>query len=126
MTNHRFTPASSHHDFLQLVLRQYVPCTANVVCKIPSVISFEADCVLPLAMNTAALALFGSGNLGLLMPSIQPRALEDWILIYGGSTSVGVTAIQLAKASGAEIVTIASRHNHDSCKTLGANLVFDY
>lgn len=46
--------------------------------------------------------------------------------MYGGSSSVGTTAIQLAKAAGATVVTTASKHSHEYCKELGADKVFDY
>ncbi|CAD0042387.1 unnamed protein product [Aureobasidium pullulans] len=48
------------------------------------------------------------------------------ILIWGGSSSVGSTAIQLAVASGVQVITTASKHNHDYCSKLGAKAVIDY
>ena len=82
--------------------------------------------MLPLAVNTAALGLFGRDHLALPMPSTSPERSNIAIFIYGGSTSVGATAIQLAKAAGVAVVTVASATNHAYCKALGADHVFDY
>lgn len=48
------------------------------------------------------------------------------MLIWGGSTSVGTNAIQLAHAAGYDVITTASPHNADYLRTLGADQVFDY
>ena len=47
------------------------------------------------------------------------------IFVYGGSSSVGQYAIQLAKLSGYKVVTTASKRNHELVRSLGADLVFD-
>jgi Zn-dependent alcohol dehydrogenase len=47
-------------------------------------------------------------------------------LVWGGSTSVGCNAIQLATAAGYEVIATASPRNHDYLKKLGAVEVFDY
>lgn len=104
----------------------YVPCPANVACKIPENVSFEEGCVLPLAVNTAAQGLFAKGHLELPMPSLNPKPSDTAIFIYGGSTSVGATAIQLAKAAGVFVVSVAGKANHEFCKSLGADIVLDY
>ena len=59
-------------------------------------------------------------------PEDKPKPLERVVLVWGGSSSVGSCAIQLAVASGAEVVTTASPKNADYCKDLGAAEVFDY
>lgn len=47
------------------------------------------------------------------------------LFVYGGSSSVGQYAIQLAKLSGYKVITTASKRNHVLVKNLGADLVFD-
>lgn len=51
---------------------------------------------------------------------------ERTILIYGGSTTTGLMAIQLAKLSGMMVVTTCSPANFDLVKERGADHVFDY
>lgn len=47
-------------------------------------------------------------------------------MVWGGGSSVGSCCIQLAVASGAEIITTASPRNFEYCKKLGAKECFDY
>ena len=47
------------------------------------------------------------------------------LFVYGGSSSVGQYAIQLAKLSGYKVVSTASQRNHELVKSFGADLVFD-
>jgi NADPH:quinone reductase-like Zn-dependent oxidoreductase len=47
-------------------------------------------------------------------------------LVWGGSSSVGATAIQLAVGAGVKVVSVASKHNLDKLKDLGAAAAFDY
>jgi putative PIG3 family NAD(P)H quinone oxidoreductase len=49
------------------------------------------------------------------------------VLIHGGSSGIGTTAIQLAKAFGAEVyVTAGSKDKCDACETLGAKRAINY
>jgi len=78
-----------------------------------------------LRLNTAFQALFGSRALKLAQPFGPNPQGEGWIFIYGGSTSVALYAIQLAKLSGYKIATVASTRNHELLKNYGADAVFD-
>ena len=49
------------------------------------------------------------------------------ILIHGGSSGIGLTAIQLAKAFGADVfTTVGNEEKAAFCKSIGANHVFNY
>lgn len=51
----------------------------------------------------------------------------EWLLVQGGSSGIGVTAIQLAKARGARvIVTAGSDDKGAACVALGADHAIDY
>ena len=51
----------------------------------------------------------------------------ETLLVQGGSSGIGVTAIQLAKAWGATvIVTVGSAEKADACLALGADHAIDY
>jgi len=51
----------------------------------------------------------------------------ETLLVHGGSSGIGVTAIQLAKASGATvIVTVGSADKAAACRALGADDAIDY
>ncbi|KAJ6125616.1 zinc-binding oxidoreductase CipB [Penicillium samsonianum] len=98
----------------------------RLAAPLPSELSFEQGAVLPLAISTAAAGLYLPEYLGLPLPLTVPQPIGKTVLIWGGSSSVGATAIQFAVASGLEVITTASSSNHAFVKSLGAKQVFDY
>jgi len=79
--------------------------------------------VLPISISTAASGLFV--QLKLPFPTLTPKATGKTILIWGGSSSCGSSAIQLAVAAGWNVATTASKSNHEYVRSLGASKVFD-
>ncbi|KAG8163003.1 hypothetical protein KVR01_007481 [Diaporthe batatas] len=76
--------------------------------------------------------------MGLPLPVVDPgleplllgnnitRTSERTILIYGGSTTTGLMAIQWAKLSGMLVITTCSAANFELVKKMGADHAFDY
>jgi len=51
----------------------------------------------------------------------------EWLLVHGGTSGIGTTAIQLGKAFGALVITTAgSDAKCDACKSLGADVAVNY
>ena len=98
----------------------------HMASPIPDEMAFENAAVLPLGLSTAACGLFEKDQLALQHPSAHPVPTGKTLLVWGGSTSVGSNAIQLAVAAGYEVVTTASPKNFDYVRKLGAGQVFDY
>ena len=105
----------------------YTILRTNMTAEIPDGISFEAAAVVPLGCSTAAAGLFEDALLNLRYPT-EPAAPStgQTVLIWGGASSVGSNAIQLAVAAGYSVITTASSKNFDYVKKLGASEVFDY
>ena len=104
----------------------YSRAEANITPVLPSKISYTDGTVLPLALDTAAHGLYGpasEGFLGLAKPSLKPSDSGKTIVVWGGSSSVGALTIQLAVASGAKVIAVASSRNFDFCKQAGASEV---
>ena len=93
--------------------QQYTVIRANMASPIPSSMSYERACVLPLCLSTAACGLFQKDFLALLYPILSPKPNGKTVLIWRSSTSVGSNAIQLAVAAGYEVITTASPKNFD-------------
>jgi len=72
---------------------------------------------LPETYFTVWANMFGHGRL----------AAGETVLIHGGSSGIGVTAIQLAKAFGARVITTAGNAAKcAACLELGADAAIDY
>lgn len=104
----------------------YTVLLVNASSPIPSTLSYESAAVLPLGVSTAACGLFQKDQLGLQYPSTSPKPTGKTLLVWGGSTSVGCNAIQLAVAAGYEVITTCSPRNFAFVKKLGASQAFDY
>ncbi len=104
----------------------YTVLLAHMAAPIPRTMPYENAAVLPLALSTAACGLFQKDQLALQHPSATPTPTGQTLLVWGGSTSVGSNAIQLAVAAGYEVITTSSPRNFDYVTKLGARQVFDY
>ncbi|KAF2816966.1 GroES-like protein [Mytilinidion resinicola] len=103
----------------------YSATTEKMVAKLPSGISYADGAVLPIGLGTAAAGLFQKTTLDLPYPQLDVKPNGQILLIWGGSSSVGSGAIQLAKAAGFEVAATASSRNHGYLKDLGAAYIFD-
>ncbi|RDW85958.1 zinc-binding alcohol dehydrogenase-containing protein cipB [Coleophoma crateriformis] len=115
-------------DNTRAAFQDYPILHEALASPIPNTMAYEEAVVLPLALLAAAWALFQKSFLGLAYPSVQDNkgTSGETVLIWGGSTSVGCNAIQLAVAAGYEVITTASPKNFNLTKKLGASQVFDY
>lgn len=51
----------------------------------------------------------------------------EWLLVHGGTSGIGVTAIQLGAALGAKVIaTAGSAQKCEACRALGAHRAVDY
>lgn len=101
---------------------KYTLANEFISFKVPKSISPEAAATVPLACCTAWLALFSKDCLVIDRKSGK----ETSVLIWGGSSSVGLYAIQIARQHNFNVVTVCSPKHHERVKSLGADHVFDY
>ncbi|TVY19982.1 Dehydrogenase orsE [Lachnellula arida] len=104
--------------------QHYTTCREILISEVPNSVPLANAAVLPLAIGTASTGLFK--HLKLPFPSVDPKPTGKTILIWGGSSSVGSTAIQLALAAGLTVATTAGAHNKAYVKELGATHIFDH
>ncbi|MDQ1085450.1 NADPH:quinone reductase-like Zn-dependent oxidoreductase [Microbacterium sp. SORGH_AS 344] len=107
--------------------QEFTTLLERLTAPTPDDLSDEEAAVFPLGLSTAACALFQPAHLGLRMP-VGPASEEknEVVMVWGGSTSVGMNAIQLARAAGYTVVTTASAKNADAVRSLGADVVVDH
>jgi NADPH:quinone reductase-like Zn-dependent oxidoreductase len=95
---------------------EYVSVPVAVMSSKPANLSFEEAAAVPMAAVTALQGLRRHGDL-------QPT---QRILINGATGGVGSFAVQIAKASGAEVTAVTSTRNLDLVRSLGADHLVDY
>jgi len=106
--------------------QNYTVVLAHMAAPLPDSLAYENAAVLPLALSTAACGLFQTDHLALEHPCSAPVPTGRTLLVWGGSTSVGSNAIQLAVAAGYDVVTTCSPRNFGYVRKLGASRVFNY
>ncbi|EYB23449.1 hypothetical protein FG05_11454 [Fusarium graminearum] len=103
--------------------RTYCIADERISFKLPATVESREACAIPLAINTAYLALFSKVSLNLQK---EAPSNDCHILIWGGSSIVGYFAIQLARLHGYVVTTTCSTQNIEYLKKAGATHVFDY
>lgn len=107
--------------------QKYTILRTNLSTKIPDKYSYEEFSVFPLCASTACAGLFHPEFLNLQLPTHPPqKPTGEVLLVWGGASAVGGSAIQLAVAAGYEVITTSSPKNFEAMKKLGASFVVDY
>ncbi|KAK5086888.1 hypothetical protein LTR05_004058 [Lithohypha guttulata] len=106
---------------------EYAIAPDHTTFHLPPAMSFEEAATIPLAALTAAVAVFR--NLQLPTPW-NPATKPTPFVVYGGSTSVGSFAIQLARNSNIHPIISVAGSGKDHVKSLldtsKGDVVFDY
>ena len=108
----------------------YVVTTENVLAKLPEGMSMPQVVTVPNNFVTAWHAL--RKDLGFELPwpkpeGYEPEEKEKRILVWGGSSSVGMYTLQILNFYGYEnVVTTASSVHHGRLLRYGARACFDY
>ncbi len=96
---------------------EYVNVPAGQVLPVPRGLSLLQGAALPETYFTVWANVFERGGL---------KAGET-LLVHGGSSGIGITAIQMAKAWGATVyATVGSADKVRACQALGADAVINY
>jgi putative PIG3 family NAD(P)H quinone oxidoreductase len=96
---------------------EYCLAFASHALPVPAGLSTIEAAAIPETFFTVWHNVFERGKL----------AAGETLLVHGGSSGIGTTAIQLGKAFGARvIVTAGTAEKCDACRKLGADLVINY
>jgi NADPH:quinone reductase-like Zn-dependent oxidoreductase len=112
----QFQPGDAVFGVAKGAFAEYACAGETKLALKPDNVSFEAAAAVPVAAFTALQALRDKCR-------IQPG---QKVLINGASGGVGVFAVQMAKAFGAEVTAVCSTRNLDMVRSIGADHVIDY
>ena len=96
---------------------EYCPAHESHALPVSPGLTLVAAAAIPETFFTVWHNVFERGKL----------ATGETLLVHGGSSGIGTTAIQLAKALGARVITTAGTPEKcEACRKLGADLAIDY
>ena len=94
---------------------EYASAKPSMLATKPANLSFEQAASVPISGSTALQAIRKA--------NVQPG---QHVLIIGASGGVGTFAVQIAKASGADVTGVCRTDKIDLVRSLGADHVIDY
>ena len=95
---------------------EYACARADTLAPKPANLTFEQAAAIPTSASTALQALRDAGGI--------ERGQK--VLIVGASGGVGMYAVQIAKAFGADVTGVSSTAKVDMVRSIGADHVIDY
>jgi len=105
---------------------EYCVITETFLGRKPANINFEQASTLPIGAFTAFEAIFQKFNIPLFSAAKPTPSRDQFLLVWGAASSVGLYAIQLAKLAGFTVIATASPRNFEYVRSLGASHVLDY
>ncbi|KAM0748093.1 GroES-like protein [Meredithblackwellia eburnea MCA 4105] len=138
-----FGPSTQYRDYRTSAFQQYAVASEFCLAAVPAGATLEQCAGIGVAVVTAFLAI--SSSLGIPVRGFAPRTLSvgaegetdnwgdvvtpvkgDWILVWGGGSSTGFIATQLARLAGLRVVAVANKaRNLERLKSIGVEEVVD-
>lgn len=104
--------------------QEYVVTRPEYVWRKPEYLPYED--AAPMGGVALSAAVHGLHHRLGLPFAFEPIPFPKPFLVWGGSTGVGMFSVKLASLAGYKVVTVASKHNWELLKSLGASKVFDW
>jgi NADPH:quinone reductase-like Zn-dependent oxidoreductase len=110
--------------------QEFVVAPEYLFGRLPENVSMQEAVTLPNNFVTAWHTL--TADLGFELPwpkpsGYIPKEKDEWILIWGGSSSVGQFALQILRYYGyTNLITTAGKAHHAKLRGYGAAICFDY
>ena len=111
-----FAPGDPVFGVGEAAFAQYAVARPDRLSRMPADLSFEQAAAMPVSGSTALQAVRDHARV----------AAGERVLILGASGGVGTFAVQIAKASGAEVTGVCSTAKLAMVRALGADHVLDH
>ncbi|CAD6575708.1 MAG: hypothetical protein TREMPRED_001474 [Tremellales sp. Tagirdzhanova-0007] len=102
---------------------EYLKQEETLLWIVPEQVKMEEAAGTCVGLSSAAMAIYL--RQGVPMPPAK-RTDNAWYIVQGGSSSVGLYAVQLARLAGYRVIATCSPHSFDLVKSYGADQVVDY
>ena len=112
----RWKPGDEVYGEADGTFAELVCVDESLVATKPTTLTFAEAAAVPLAGVTALMGVRDLGQVG----------AGERLLVNGASGGVGSFAVQIAKATGAEVTGVCSTRNVERVRSLGADHVVDY
>ena len=112
----RFRPGDDVYGVCDGAFADYAAARVETLAVKPASLTFEQAAAVPTSGCTALQALRDTGEI----------AAGERVLIIGASGGVGLFAVQIAKALGAEVTGVCSTAKMGLVRSVGADHVIDY
>ncbi|MGH3862257.1 NAD(P)-dependent alcohol dehydrogenase [Actinokineospora sp.] len=112
----RFKPGDEVYGACEGSFAEYAAAREDRLAHKPASLTFEQAAAVPISAWTALQALRDAGEV----------KAGQHVLVVGAAGGVGTFAVQLAKASGAEVTGVCSTTKVDLVRSIGTDHVIDY
>ncbi|KAG5419277.1 hypothetical protein I9W82_003044 [Candida metapsilosis] len=114
--------STSYRDNRTSTFQHFTAIDSRLVWKLPRHFTYEDGATIGVGLVTAGILFYNSFAFGL---TATPKQHKGTLLIWGGSTIVGIYVAQLAKLHGLTVISIAGDKHAQYLKSLGVDHVID-
>ncbi|KAI5950631.1 hypothetical protein CANMA_005291 [Candida margitis] len=114
--------STSYRDNRTSTFQQFTAIDSRLVWKLPPQYSYEDGATIGVGLVTAGILLYNSFGFEL---TSTPKQRTGTLLVWGGSTIVGIYSAQMAKLHGLTVIAIAGNKHASYLTSLGVDHVID-
>ncbi|KAI5960971.1 uncharacterized protein KGF55_004238 [Candida pseudojiufengensis] len=117
--------STSYRDCRTSTFQQFTAIDSRLCWKLPNNFSFEDGATIGVGLVTAGIIIYNSFKFDLKLNPPIHKNNQKTLLIWGGSTIVGIYLTQLGKIHGLKIISIANIKYKNYLKSIGVDYVVD-
>lgn len=114
--------STSYRDNRTSTFQEYTSIDSRLVWKLSDHLSFEDGATVGVGLVTAGVILYDTFGFKL---TSEVEKQSGTLLLWGGSTIVGLYVIQLAKLHGLKVIAVSSSSHNEYLSKLGVDHIID-